>query len=47
MLWSQFSTKILDIAILDIKDWDINKCQYSGVNAERKSTHGLWEKCPN
>ena len=31
MIWSQFSTKVLhlQVTILEIKDWDKNKCQYS------------------
>ena len=29
MIWSQFPPKVLQITILDIKDWDKNKCQYS------------------
>ena len=31
MIWSQFSTKVLHLqmTILEIKDWDKNKCQYS------------------
>ena len=33
MIWSQFSTKVLQITILDIKDWDKNKCQYSKENS--------------
>ena len=33
MIWSQFSTKVLQITILDIKDWDKNKCWYSTENS--------------
>ena len=33
MIWSQFSTKVLQITILDIKDWDKNKFQYSKENS--------------
>ena len=32
-MWSQLSTKVLQITILDIKDWDKNKCQYSKENS--------------
>ena len=33
MIWSQFSSKVLQITILDIKDWDKNKCQFSKENS--------------
>ena len=33
MIWFQFSTKVLQITIFDIKDWDKNKCQYSKENS--------------
>ena len=33
MIWCQFSTKVLQITILDTKDWDKNKCQYSKENS--------------
>ena len=33
MIWSQFSTKKLQITILDIKNWDKNKYQYSKQNS--------------
>ena len=33
MIWSQFSTKVLQMTILEIKDWDKNKCQYSKENS--------------
>ena len=33
MIWSQFSTKVLKITILDTKDWDKNKFQYSKENS--------------
>ena len=35
MIWSQFSTKVLHLqmTILEIKDWDKNKCQYSKENS--------------
>ena len=33
MIWSQFSTKVLQISILDIKDWDKNTCQYLKENS--------------
>ena len=32
MIWSQFSTNVLQITI-DIKDWDKNKCFYSTENS--------------
>ena len=33
MIWSQLSTKVLQITILDNKDSDKNKCQYSKENS--------------
>ena len=33
MIWSQFSTKVLQIPIFDIKDWDKNKCSYPKENS--------------
>ena len=32
MAWSQFSTKVLQMTILEIKDWDKNKWQYPKEN---------------
>ena len=32
MILPQFSTKILQMTILEIKDWDKNTCQYSKEN---------------
>ena len=31
-MWSQFSTKVSQITILDIKDGEKNKCHYSKEN---------------
>ena len=33
MVWSQFSTKVLQITTLDIDDWNNNKDQYSKENS--------------
>ena len=33
MIWSQFSTKVFQITILETKDWDKNKYQYSKENS--------------
>ena len=32
-IWSQFFIKVLQIIILDIKEWDKNKCRYSKENS--------------
>ena len=39
MIWSQFSTKVLQVAILDIND--INKCQYSKENSSLEQNLSL------
>ena len=37
MIWSEYnieySTKVLQMTILEIKDWNKNKCQYSKENS--------------
>ena len=33
MIWSQISTKVFQITILETKAWDKNKCQYSKENS--------------
>ena len=42
MLWSQFSTKVLQITILDIDDWDkIRVDQYSKENLSLEQNSSL------
>ena len=41
-MWSQFSTKVLQIIILDIKDWEKNKCQYSKENSSLEQRNYIY-----
>ena len=42
MVWSQFSTKVLQITILDIDDWDrIKVNQYSKGNSSLEQNSSL------
>ena len=42
MVWSQFSTKVLQITVLDIDDWDrIRVNQYSKENSSLEQNSSL------
>ena len=41
MIWSQFSTKVLQRTILDINDWDRSNFQYSKENSSLEQNSSL------